>query len=174
MTSVPISPLATLRPRRVPKRLKSPGSKTNSDFEAAGLKHQLEENLMLTLRSTDAFSGLETDDTLNSAQIDQRARTLREVSTAGAEAGEEVVQLYVVAKNSNAFVRSGNRSGILRRRNLPNGGSNRPGTPQLWAVMPWTRTPYGQISVWFKILLPPFHGFSHSSIAFRLNPPPCR
>jgi hypothetical protein len=28
---------------------------------------------MLTLRSTDAFSGLETDETLNAAQIDQRA-----------------------------------------------------------------------------------------------------
>jgi beta-glucosidase len=36
---------------------------------------------MLTLRSTDAFSGLETDETLNSAQIDQRARALRDQLT---------------------------------------------------------------------------------------------
>src|SRR5260370_942358 len=36
---------------------------------------------MLTLQSTVAFSGLETDETLNSAQIDQRARTLRDQLT---------------------------------------------------------------------------------------------
>jgi beta-glucosidase len=50
-------------------------------LRADGLKHQPEENLMLTLQSTDAFSGLETDETLNSARIDQRARTLRDQLT---------------------------------------------------------------------------------------------
>jgi hypothetical protein len=37
------------------------------------MKHQPEENLTLTLQSTDAFSGLETVEALNSAQNDQRA-----------------------------------------------------------------------------------------------------
>jgi hypothetical protein len=36
---------------------------------------------MFTLQSTDAFSGLENDEALNSAQIDQRARALRDQLT---------------------------------------------------------------------------------------------
>jgi hypothetical protein len=36
---------------------------------------------MLTLQSTDAFSGLETDEALNSAQTDQRAWALRDQLT---------------------------------------------------------------------------------------------
>jgi hypothetical protein len=36
---------------------------------------------MHTRQSTDAFSGLENDEALNSAQIDQRARALRDQLT---------------------------------------------------------------------------------------------
>jgi hypothetical protein len=153
---------------------------------------------MLTLRSTDAFSGLETDETLNAAQIDQRARTLREMSSAGAEAGEEVVQLYVAAKNSKverapkefkAFARVAlaPREGADRcicpfrqptwhtpTKQPPNGESNRSGTPQSWVVIPSTRMPYGQISTWFKVLAS-FHMDSHIHTSpSGSKPAPCR
>jgi hypothetical protein len=68
MTSLPISPLATVRPRRVPKRLRSPGSKTSSDLRTRPETSTRKRKPIPTLRSTDAFSGLVADEIRNSAQ----------------------------------------------------------------------------------------------------------